>query len=151
MRLLGLVLVLALALTACNQTDTTKNQLKDNNLNTTNVTNEGNVGKGQEYGGKGQGYGQVKKIEGQAVSPIIEAPVVESPSEPSVLDKLNAITDKDDTIVAVNKFEGRIEIVFTGYHFYSISDLIVEVESIYGVKVGGWSSSDYDYTVTLYY
>ncbi|MFC0274792.1 hypothetical protein ACFFIX_26125 [Metabacillus herbersteinensis] len=77
MRLLGLVLVLALALTACNQTDTTKNQIKDNNTNTTNVSNETNRGQaiGKEYGGKGTGYGQVKKIEpGQATPPIAVAP-----------------------------------------------------------------------------
>jgi hypothetical protein len=43
-------LVLALTLTACNQTDTTKQQLRDTNLNTTNVSNESNIGKGQEYG-----------------------------------------------------------------------------------------------------
>lgn len=81
MKLLGLVLVLALALTACNQTDATKNQLKDNNINTTNVSDNANKGKGQaigkEYGhGRETAYGQVKKIEpGQAVPPLIEAPV----------------------------------------------------------------------------
>jgi hypothetical protein len=81
MKLLGLVLVLALALTACNQTDATKNQLKDNNINKTNVSDNANKGKGQaigkEYGhGKETAYGQVKKIEpGQAVPPLIEAPV----------------------------------------------------------------------------
>lgn len=74
MKLLGLVLVLVLALTACNQTDTTNNKLKVNNTNTTNVSNNGNIGKGQGYGGKGQGYGQVKKIEGQAVAPENKAP-----------------------------------------------------------------------------
>ncbi|MEH7419444.1 hypothetical protein V7266_29885 [Neobacillus drentensis] len=76
MKLLGLVLVLALALTACNETDTTKNQLKDNNINTTKVSDNAKVGKGQKYGGKRTGYGQVKKNEpGQATPPIIEAPM----------------------------------------------------------------------------
>ncbi|MDQ0971391.1 hypothetical protein QFZ31_001269 [Neobacillus niacini] len=74
MKLLGLVLVLVLALTACNQTDTTNNKLKNNNTNTTNVSNNDNIGKGQGYGGKSQGYGQVKKIEGQAVAQKNEAP-----------------------------------------------------------------------------
>lgn len=67
MKLFGLVLVLVL--TGCNQADTTKQQ---NNDNTTN-----NKGKaiGKEYGGKGTGYGQVKKIEpGQAVPPLVESP-----------------------------------------------------------------------------
>jgi hypothetical protein len=77
MQLLGLVLVLVLTLTACNSTDTTMNNLKDNHTNTTNVTNKGNIGKGQEYGGRGQGYGQIKKIEGQAVAPENEAPTYE--------------------------------------------------------------------------
>lgn len=66
------ILVLVLALTGCNHADTTKQQLKDNTLNTTNVSNE-NKGKaiGKEYGhGKETAYGQVKKIEpGNAVPP----------------------------------------------------------------------------------
>jgi hypothetical protein len=76
---LGLILVV---LTGCNQTDTSKNQLKDNNINTTNVADKGNIGKGQKYGGKGTGYGQVKKIEpGQAVPPLVEAPPVVNKEE----------------------------------------------------------------------
>jgi hypothetical protein len=81
MKLLGLVL--ALALTGCNQVDTTKQQIRDNTTNNvSNVSDKTNNGKaiGQEYGGKGAGYGQVKKIEpGQAVPPLIEAPVHEAP------------------------------------------------------------------------
>jgi hypothetical protein len=81
MRLLGLVLVLALALTGCNQTDTKKQQISDNTTyDVSNVSDKTNNGKavGKEYGGKGTGYGQVKKIEpGHAVPPLIEAPPVE--------------------------------------------------------------------------
>lgn len=77
MKLLSLVLACILALTACNQTDTAKQQLKDNTTsNVSNVSN-GNNGKaiGKDYGGKGQGYGQVKKNEpGQAPPPPTEAP-----------------------------------------------------------------------------
>jgi hypothetical protein len=60
MKLLA-ALVFVLALTGCNQTDTTKNQIKDNNINTTNVSNQGQA-IGKEYGGKGTGYGQIKKV-----------------------------------------------------------------------------------------
>jgi hypothetical protein len=78
LKLLGIVLTLALALTGCNQADTTKQQIGDNTTNNVSyVSDKTNNGKavGQEYGGKGTGYGQVKKIEsGQAVPPLIEAP-----------------------------------------------------------------------------
>lgn len=78
MKLLGLVFVLVL--TGCNNAETPKQQIQDNNVynNVTDV-NQTNHGKavGKEYGGKGAGYGQVKKIEpGNAVPPIIEAPEV---------------------------------------------------------------------------
>ncbi|NWQ43372.1 hypothetical protein MLOOGBEN_21975 [Bacillus sp. EB106-08-02-XG196] len=78
MRLLGLVLVLALALTGCNQTDTKKQQISGNTTyDVSNVSDKTNNGKavGKEYGGKGTGYGQVKKIEGQVPPPIIEPPL----------------------------------------------------------------------------
>ncbi|MBT2730351.1 hypothetical protein J7E63_26295 [Bacillus sp. ISL-75] len=68
MKLLGLGLVLVFALTGCNDNGTTRQQLKDNNVanNLTNVSdvpdnaNEGHA-IGKEFGGKGTGYGQVKK------------------------------------------------------------------------------------------
>jgi hypothetical protein len=78
MKLLGLVLILALALTGCNQTDTKKQQISDNTTyDVSNVSDKTNNGKavGKEYGGKGAGYGQVKKIEGQAPPPLIEPPM----------------------------------------------------------------------------
>ena len=78
MRLLGLVLILALALTGCNQTDTRKQQISDNTTyDVSNVSNKTNNGKavGKEYGGKGTGYGQIKKIQGQAPPPLIEPPM----------------------------------------------------------------------------
>lgn len=78
MRLLGLVLILALALTGCNQTDTRKQQISDNTTyDVSNVSNKTNNGKavGKEYGGKGTGYGQIKKIKGQAPPPLIEPPM----------------------------------------------------------------------------
>jgi hypothetical protein len=69
---LGLVLVLALVLTGCNQADTTKQQIKENTTNNVYTSNKGKA-IGKEYGGKGKGYGQVKKIEpGQAVPPLVE-------------------------------------------------------------------------------
>lgn len=82
MKLLGLVLVLGLALTACNQTDATKNQLKDNKVHTNNVSDKANKGKGRAIGkkyghGRETAYGQVKKIEpSQPVPP----PIIEAPS-----------------------------------------------------------------------
>ena len=78
MRLLGLVLILALALTGCNQTDTRKQQISDNTTyDVSNVSDKTNNGKavGKEYGGKGTGYGQIKKIQGQAPPPLIEPPM----------------------------------------------------------------------------
>jgi hypothetical protein len=69
-----ITLVLTLVMTGC-QANTTKQQLKDNNINTTNVSNNANIGKGQQYGGKRSGYGQVKKIPpGNAVPPTNEVP-----------------------------------------------------------------------------
>ena len=95
-----LVLILALALTGCNQTDTAKQQISENITydvsNVSDKTNNGNAfgkeygGKGtgygqvqknegkavgKEYGGKGTGYGQIKKIEGQAPPPLIVPPM----------------------------------------------------------------------------
>ena len=68
MRLLGFGLVLVLVLTGCNDSGTTRQQIKDNNaatkrINVSDVSNQNNKGKaiGKEYGGKGTGYGQVKK------------------------------------------------------------------------------------------
>jgi hypothetical protein len=82
LKLLRLLLTLAFALTACNQTDTTKQQNGDNTTtNVSNVSNKTNNGKavGQGNGGKGTGYGQVKKIEpSQAVPPSIEAPAIDT-------------------------------------------------------------------------
>jgi hypothetical protein len=84
MKLPVLVLVIALALIGCNQTDTTKQEIRDNTTNNvSDVSNKTNNGKavGQDYGGKGTGYGQVKKIPpGQAVPPLVEAPVHETPN-----------------------------------------------------------------------
>src|SRR5688572_28018810 len=75
MKLLGIGIVFLLALTACNADDTAKQLNRDNNINTTDKSNNGKTGVGQEYGGKGTGYGQVKKIEpGQAVPPTAEVP-----------------------------------------------------------------------------
>lgn len=68
MKLLGLGLVLVYALTGCNESGTTGQQINDNHsatnqTNVSNVSNQANKGKaiGREYGGKGAGYGQVKK------------------------------------------------------------------------------------------
>lgn len=101
MKLLGLVLILTLALSACNQTDTTKNPLKDNNINTTNVSDNANKGKGKAIGkkyghGRETAYGQVKKIEpGQAVPPLIEAPVdAETQLEKFTEETLDRLVDK---------------------------------------------------------
>ena len=66
MKLLGLLLALALTLTGCNQTDTTKQQISENTTyDVSNVSDKTYNGKavGKEYGGKGTGYGQVKKNE----------------------------------------------------------------------------------------
>jgi hypothetical protein len=55
MKLLSYALVLILALTACNQTDTTKNEIKDNTTNNVSNVSYENNGEaiGQEYSGKG--------------------------------------------------------------------------------------------------
>ncbi|MEH7544921.1 hypothetical protein [Neobacillus vireti] len=63
MKQLGLVFVLIL--TGCNHTGNTKQQINDTTKeNVSDVSNKNNNGKaiGEEYGGKGAGYGQVKKI-----------------------------------------------------------------------------------------
>jgi hypothetical protein len=76
MKLSGIVLVLVLALTGCNNAETPKQQIQDNNVTNVSDVNKTNQGEavGKEYGGKGTGYGQVKKSEpGNAVTPI--APV----------------------------------------------------------------------------
>ena len=83
--LVGLTMTLLL-LGACTQAQQDKTQQSINNpppptqLNTTNVSDQTKTDQGKhigtEYGGKGAGYGQVKKIEGQAVPPIIEAPAL---------------------------------------------------------------------------
>jgi hypothetical protein len=78
MKLLGFGLVLVLALTGCNDSGTTQQQITDNNVaiyqtNVSNVSKKANKGKaiGREYGGKGAGYGQVKKSPPDNVVPTL--------------------------------------------------------------------------------
>jgi hypothetical protein len=84
--LVGLTMTLLL-LGGCTQTQKDKTQQSINNpspqteLNKTNVSDQTKTDQGKkigtEYGGKGAGYGQVKKIEpGQAAPPLIEAPQI---------------------------------------------------------------------------
>jgi hypothetical protein len=125
MKILRLALVLVFLITGCNPTGT-RQQLKDNNINTTKVSNEGNIGKGQQYGGKGTGYGQVKKIPpGQAVPPLIEAP-------PAPVAPIEIKTFEDLQKAIGAKF---------GYTVTGKSNLTTPIEGVYDeIKVEGKDS-----------
>jgi predicted transport protein len=140
MKLLGIVLVIVLTLTACNQTDTTKNKLKDNNTITTNVSNKGNIGKGQGYGGKGQGYGQVKKIEGQAVAPEIETPSYEDIIAINVSEITHWEVKNVEVTTGLNPF---VKIQLGEAPDYGVTEFNIEDKEMTKDEINYWYGKDF--------
>ncbi|MED4227027.1 hypothetical protein [Neobacillus cucumis] len=141
-RLSGLMVSLVLTtigLVACTQTLKDKTEQNIDNpplqtqLNTTNVSDQTKTDKGKhigtEFGGQRAGYGQVKKIEGQAVPPIAVAPPVSSVSTAEI----NAILDDiNKTLPSPNaryedgwiKFEIIMDYVPNGYYMNKVYQIL---------------------------
>jgi hypothetical protein len=138
-KLFGLGLVVVLVLTGCNQADTTKQQIKDNTTNNvSNVSNPNNKGKaiGKDYGGKGTGYGQVKKIEpGQAIPPLVEAPT--PTKEDLIALEVSELTHWDVNRVEVTKGANPVVLVYLneapsdpGYPGWFVQDREMTMDTI---------------------
>jgi hypothetical protein len=140
MKLFRLGLVLVLVLTGCNQADTTKQQIKDNTTNkVSNVSNTNNKGKaiGKEYGGKGTGYGQVKKIEpSQTVPPLVEAPTP-TKEEDLIAKSVSELTHWDVKRVEVKEGTNPVVLVYLneapsdpGYPGWFVQDKEMTIDTI---------------------
>lgn len=171
MKLLGLGLVLVLTLTGCNDSGTTQKQNNDNNAatnltNVSDVPNQANKGKaiGKNYGGKGTGYGQVKKNPPEKVVPPLST-ISEGLSNYLVSKGGYALTDSNSQMKWLDEYSLNMMLwdVDADYHNPTNVNYLIIINnpqevakavsdvtgknymlSAYGTDVGGYSVGFYE-------
>jgi hypothetical protein len=171
MKLPGLGLVLVFALTGCNDRGTTQQQINDNNAannltHVSDVSNQANKGKaiGKKYGGKGTGYGQVKKRLPENVVPPLMA-INEGLSNYLVSKGGYALTDSNSQMKWLDEYSLNMMLwdVDADYHNPTNVNYLIIVNnpqevakavsdvtgknymlSAYGTDVGGYSVGFYE-------
>lgn len=138
--LISIVLLTMSGLVACTQTQQDKTQQSINNPPPQNVSTDQGKHIGTEFGGQGTGYGQVKKIEGQAVPPIAVAPSVSMEEINSIIDDINKTLPYPNARFEDGwiKFETIMDYVPFGYHM----NMVRQILDKHGVKQVAYTSEN---------